>query len=313
MRKSVYNLEFPSWCPSLNIYGYEFSRVENYKEKVLQLQHLMKIHSEFVIKANTGQHAITAYVELPSNQDKPSLAWNNSETTALDDILLLLSIFTGRDVFVVEEFIDSSWVITADSRLHQWGGSLRTSIPYKESEGDDMIAFRYDIGFEEGLNQIYNLIRTNEWLKKYQHGYFLFLARQAFRRQNLESAFTQCWTIWEHLFAIHNRHWLADDTIRRFEAIEKIAFILTEYELRNEIDGKSREQIQSLAKIRNRLIHFGRLPDHGSVYDDTVLFIRLTENVIAKTLGLNPSNIFNTDEKSEAFFQGNASKKNNFK
>ena len=74
-----------------------------------------------------------------------------------------------------------------------------------------------------------------------------------------------------------------------------------QYALRGEIDKNSMEQIKSLAEIRNRLIHFGRFPDRNKVHNDAVLFIRITEFVIAKTLGLSPSNVFNTMEKLEEF------------
>ena len=37
--RPVYNLEFPSWCSEINIFGYRFSRVSNYEDKVLSLQH----------------------------------------------------------------------------------------------------------------------------------------------------------------------------------------------------------------------------------------------------------------------------------
>jgi len=303
MRKRIYNLEFPSWCPSMTIYGYRFIRVDDYGDRIARLQYLVTSQSEFAISANTGEHAITAYVELPKHEDNAVLEWANGGNTALSDVLLLLSIFTGRDVFAVEDSNSSVGVILADPRQYQWGGVLICSIPYKEQPPADPETweFGYDIGREEGLNQIYALMRGEEWQRKYERGYFLFLAKQAFHRQSLESSFSQCWTIWEHLFAVHNRNWLSIKQIRQLDSSEKIAFILTEYALRNEIDDASRKRITSLAEIRNRLVHFGQFPERGSVHDDAVLFIRLTEFVIAKILGLSPSNVFNTMEKLEEF------------
>jgi hypothetical protein len=125
----------------------------------------------------------------------------------------------------------------------------------------------------------------------------------AFRRQPLESSFVQCWTIWEHLFAILNRNWLSKKQIHRLPAAEKIAFLLVEYALIDEMDNYSKARIESLAEIRNRLVHFGRFPERGSVHDDAVLFIRITEFIIAKILGLLPSNVFNTVEKLEDFLK----------
>jgi hypothetical protein len=146
--------------------------------------------------------------------------------------------------------------------------------------------------------------RANKWLRRYANGYFLLLARHAFCTHNVGSAFIQCWTIWEHLFAILNREWLLPKHARRLDSAEKIAFILTEFALFEEIDDKSRERICSLAEIRNTLVHTGRVPERTAVYDDAVLFIRLTEFVVAKTLHLQPSNLFNTVESLEKFLAG---------
>jgi hypothetical protein len=308
MRKDVYNLEFPSWCPGITLFGYRFSRVDNYQEQVCRLQHLGTVHSEFKVSANTGAHAITAYVEIPEQEESAILEWGNNNATALNDILLLLSIFTKRDVFVVDPQVtkDAGWMITSDPRVYYGGGILRCSIPYKaqpidsEPYGYDM-GFKYDIGFEEGLNRIYSLIRSEEWQRKYRRGYFLFLARMAFRRQPLEAVFIQCWTIWEHLFAILNQNWLSLRQIRQISAVEKVSYILVKYALRDEIGDADRKKIESLANIRNRLVHFGRFPDRGAVHDDAVLFTRLTEFIIARILGLAPSDVLNTMERLEEF------------
>lgn len=303
MRKKIFNLEFPPWCPEMNIFGYRFTRVDDYRDKVASLQHGVTSFAEFETRANTGKHAVTAYAEIPEHEEEAILAWANGNSTALSDILLLLSIFTCRDVFEVDDENDDYdvGVILADSRIYQWGGVLGCSIPY-EGRPIEPHPYAYNIGFEKGLNQIYTLIRSEGWQHKYQRGYFLLLARQAFKRQILESAFIQCWTIWEHLFTILNQNWLSRKQIYQLSPFEKIAFILVEYALTEEIDNTARERIKSLAEIRNRLIHFGLFPERDAVHDDAILFIRLTEFVIAKTLGLFPSNLFNTIEKLEQFF-----------
>jgi len=296
----VYNLEFPSWCPELNIAGHRFYRVDDYEEKVLSLQHLFPSTAEFHKPANTGMHAHTAFVEIPDNEKKAVLEWAESNTPALMDISLLLSIFTGRDIFALDSQGDE--VIISDPRVYIWGGILRCSIPYKEQ----LIypeSYGYNIGFEEGINQVYELIRSDEWQKRYQKGYFLFLARTAFRRQPIESTFIQCWTIWEHLFSIFNQNWMSSENIRRISSYEKISFILVEFALMGEIDEDSRKIIKTLAGLRNRLIHFGKFPESGSYRDDVDLFVRLTEFVIARILGLSPSNVLNTEEKLGNFLK----------
>lgn len=303
--RPVYNLAFPSWCPELNIFGYRFTRVDNYQEQFLSLQHLVSVHSEYSAKLNTGTHAITAFVEIPDLEKEAAFDWAGGNNTALMDVLLLLTLFTGRDVFALnpqssKEAKQIDDVIIADPRVFQWGGTLRVSIPFKKQPIEPE-PFGYDIGFEEGLNQIYSLIRSDEWQTEYRRGYFLLLAKMAFRRQTLESTFVQCWTIWEHLFSILNDQWLSIQRIRSINSVEKISFILVRFALAGEIDNASRKKIESLAEIRNRLIHFGKFPERGEVHDDAVLFVRLTEFIIAKALDLSPSNLFNTLEKLEEF------------
>jgi len=302
----VYNLEFPSWCPELNIYGYRFTRVDDYRERFLSLQHLISSISEFHVESNTGTHSITAFVELPdSAEEEAMLDWSGNNNKALMDILLLLSLFIGRDIFTLKPQDDkeikiSKDVIIADPRFYAWGGILRCSIPYKEQPIEPE-PLGYDIGFEEGINKIYKLIRSDEWQEEYRRGYFLFLAKMAFRRQTLESSFVQCWTIWEHLFAILNDNWLSNKQIQLMSSAEKISYLLVKYALSGEIDNVSRKRIEALAEIRNRLIHFGRFPERESVHDHAILFIRLTEFIISKILGLSPSNVFNTVENLEKY------------
>jgi hypothetical protein len=266
---------------------------------------LITFSSEFEIHPITGKHAITAYVDLPENEQEAALAWaGGSNTTPLSDILLLLSIFTRRDVFVVDSAIDdgSGKVIVADPRFYPWGGVLGCSLPCR-AQPIEPPPLSYDIGFEEGLNKVYELVRTEEWQHEYQKGYFLFLAQQAFRLRSPDIAFTLCWTIWEHLFAILNCGWLPEDRVWQIHSSEKVAFLLLKYGLKDNIGKEDRKQIKDLVGIRNKLVHFRYFPERvksapkrKSVYDDAVLFIRLTEFIIARILGLSPSNALNTKE-----------------
>lgn len=308
MIRQVNNLEFPSWCHEMTIFGYRFYRVEEYRERLLRLQHRIHEFAEFEIKPNTGGHAITANVEIPEREEAAALGWSGSGNTALADILLLLCLFTKRDVFLDREpendaaGEDKGDIILADPRGYYGGGLLRCSIPYKKKISQPG-SFGYDVGLEEGLDQVYRRMRSDEWRREYRNGYFLFLARMAFHWQLLDATFVQCWTIWEHLFAIHNQGWLSDKKIAQLSAVEKVSFLLIRYGLREEIDDVSRKRIESLAEIRNKLVHFGRLPERDAAFEDAILFIRLTEFIIAKTLGLWPSDVYGTVEKLEAFLQ----------
>ena len=298
MRKEIYNLEFRSDCPAMTIFGYRFTRVDDYKDKIASLQHLITSYSEFAIHANTGKHAITAYVEIPEREKESALAWaDGSNATPLTDILLLLSIFTRRDVFMVDKAIDDGTgkVIIADPRLYPSGGVLGASVPH----------------FEECLNTVYALLRTEKWKHKYQRGYFLFLAQQAFRSRSPDIAFILCWIIWEHLFAILNREWLPKDRLERIHSSDKVAFLFVKSEIKDNITEDNRRQIEKWRKIRNRLVHFGRFPEvdpknsakhssaYDSVYDDVISFIRFTEFIIAKILKLSPSHALNTKKMDD--------------
>ena len=226
--KWVYNLIFPNGCQQLSICEYSFRRVAEYVGRVQSLQHLISSFSEFERPINTGTHAITAHVDLPLREMKPIIKWSDKKATALDDILLLLSIFTLRDVFAVSEPIEKgSAAITADPREYFFG--LRTAIKYEKGENEH--GDPYNIGFQKGVEAVYIKMRTAEWRKEYGEGRFLLLFRSSCKRQILETSFITCWTIWEILFTLHNQAWLSDEQIIKLPASEKISFILTRYEI----------------------------------------------------------------------------------
>ena len=68
--RPVYNLEFPSWCPEINIFGYKFTRVKNYGDRLSDLQHLRKFHSEYKIKLNTGYEVFSRSYGIDSDEVK---------------------------------------------------------------------------------------------------------------------------------------------------------------------------------------------------------------------------------------------------
>lgn len=78
---------------------------------------------------------------------------------------------------------------------------------------------------------------------------------------------------------------------------------MTEYALKGDIDEVSRNRIKTLVTVRNKLIHFGRFENDPSIQGHAVLFIHLTEFVIAKILGLWPSNVFNATDRLEEFLK----------
>ena len=308
IRKNVYNLEFPPWCPNINIFGYQFARVGDYGDRIAELQHHAGNFSEFNLAANTGTHSVTAYVEIPEKEKKAIFEWSDPESTALKDILVLLSMYTGRDVFEVDiEEKSEPKVILGDPRIFPWGGELIVSIPYKESliENSNSLATRFDIGFEQELNRIYTLIRSDSWRKEYHNGYFLLLVRQVFKTWLLESAFTLSWTIWEHLFAILNEPWLPRNQIRKsIRNEDKVAFLLVRYALVDEMPETSRKYVrEKLVQLRNQIVHFGRFPDNEDE-KYAKLFIQLTEILTAKILKMTPKHTLNTLDRLDEFLEG---------
>ena len=192
---------------------------------------------------NLGAHANTATVKCTVSEKKAILPWDKQgeRPNALDDISLLLSIFTGRHVFTTKFPIDDGKHTTyCDPRLYPF--DLRTTIPYEAQNKNER--FTYDVGFERGVNKTYKLMRTKEWQKKYDNGRFLFLFHSAIKPQIIETTFLTCWTIWEHLLTIHNQAWMSEREIKKLAVEEKIAYIIIEYNVKNDFDKKDREGIK---------------------------------------------------------------------
>jgi len=276
----VYNFIFPHGCEELTIHGYIFRRVAEYKERVQALQHIISSYSEFDRPINTGTHAVTAEVDSPIKEKKPVLEWGDKKATALDDLLLLLSIFTLRDVFAVPEPIErGEAAITADSREYFFG--LRTAIEYEEAK--DKHGNKYNIGFQKGVERVYRIMCTAKWQDEYRRGRFLSLFRSACKRQILETSFLTCWTIWEILFTLHNQSWLSDEQIIKLPASEKVSYILTRYRIKATLDETDRNGIKRFVKMRNAIVHAGRFVDETALHDAT-LFVRVTAIIVAKIL-----------------------------
>lgn len=315
----IYNLEFPPYIEQLKIGDYIFKRIENYKEAFDGMMCLVNSSgSEFNTQVKVGAHQITAKVGIPQKEKKCSLPFGNNKLTQLDDVLFLLTIFTDRNVFKKDCEDSDNIAVISDHRIHQYGGQLRCSIQYEsrwkhrntgelrnEGEMEDIPILDYhkiNIGFENTLNKVLNLISSKRWQDEYECGYFLFLFRSATQRQIIETAFISCWTIWEHIFAIKNRKWLDDKAIEQMSGDKKIGFILNEYFLKN-IDDVARKNIQKINKTRNRLVHFGKKTEQIDI-KEIEMFIRLTEQLIAIILELSPSNIFDSFERLDSFLKG---------
>lgn len=294
----------------MTIGPYCFERVPNYLEQHGKLQHLVNSQGwETRTEVQTGAHAKTATVTGPSTDPPSSIRWPNESFTSLDDIVLLLTLFTHRHVFVYEPTYDypEPQAIVADPRGFPWGGVLSCSLPFERSGSGDPDD-EHDGTLEMYLPQIHDRICDQQWLNTYNGGYFLVLLSEAIRQHSLESAFTQCWTIWEHLFAVLNDTWISSRSLRQINSREKICNLLVHFGVRPSLSETEKTRIDALVKIRNRLIHFGQFPEQSDVRRDAMMFIRMTEFLGAKSLGLLPSNVFNTVERFEEFLNNNANR-----
>ncbi len=250
----------------------------------------------------TGGHSHTANVFVP-DQVKSIVYPADPNASGLDDAVLLLRLFTGRDVFCVGLTAGESLrPVLFDSRIYPWGGILRCSLPRRGSH-DAPRHLYHDRTFQVELPRIYERMQAPDWLSRYRNGRYLQLFLEAIRQRTVESAFTQCWTIWEHLFACLNDDWLSPSGNINLAAKEKIAFMLVKFALREGLKDGEKKRLEELVGIRNRLIHYGQLPEKSTVYHDAEVFIHMTEFIVAKSLGIEPSNVFNTIERFEDFLQ----------
>lgn len=305
--KNIYNLEFPSYVHEITIGEYVFKRVLEYPNVYSKLEH--RVHSdggEFSTRLTTGSHQITATATyIGSGIEKaPALQWF-AGCTQLDDILLLLDLFTGRSVFALNPGEEQGVVITRDPRMSFYGGCLHCAIEYETVHVTDENGWAgnsYDIGFGKTMNKVLALISSPEWQQKYDGGYFLFLYKAAMHPQIIEAMFILCWTIWNQIFSIEHRTTLTDKQLRDTKECQKIAYILQQYFFAEPLNNEAIKEIERLCRCRHRVVHIGKRTDDVDA-QELVLFVRATEFLIAKVFGLEPSNLFNTWEQLSDFLR----------
>jgi hypothetical protein len=297
----VYNLEFEWPDEKMEIGRYTFIPKEDYLARYKQLSRAFAFSRQpyGAVPECNGTHIATGIVVLPEEERPPVLKWRHPDATELDDILLLLSLFTQRRVLVFEE--EDTQGIIADPREFHYGGTLALSLP--QTKRGSALETEYAQAIASGVAEVNERIRTDAWQCKYQGGYFLFLFFSACHRHIVETSFLLCWTIWEHLFRLHNEHWVSTKILKDINVRGKIRFILTEYGLREKISKQDEKSVNRLTLIRHRLSHDGTFAESDDV-KAAVLFIRLTEFVIAKILGLEPSDVFSQRERLDRFGRG---------
>ena len=84
---------------------------------------------------------------------------------------------------------------------------------------------------------------------------------------------------------------------------EKIHFLLTEYGVRDKISAAAAKSVDRMARIRHALVHDASFEkDEDAAAAD--LFVRLTEFVISRILGLEPSEVFSPRERFDRYGDG---------
>jgi hypothetical protein len=308
---SVYNFEFPSYVKELKIGNYLFQRTEDYPEAFSKLEH--RVHSdggEFPTRLTTGSHQVTATVQLIDANAEPSAAlpWAIGHTQ-LEDILLLFELFTGRNVFAINRGEADGAVITRDPRASWYGAALHCAIEYETVAVNDpsgWLMYTYDVGFEKTMNKILDLISSSDWHQKYDDGHFLLIYRAAMTPQIIEVNFILCWTVWNQVFSAEHRNILTDIELWNTSEKDKIAYVFRKYFVSESMNQTAMDAIERLCRCRHRVVHIGKKTENVDT-QEMVMFVRATEFLITKVLGLKPSDLFGTWEKLALFLKGNSS------
>ena len=284
VKYSVFNLQFPDYRSQFTIAGYTFTRCEDYNSKIQKLSHHIESYGEFALLPTSGEHALTAIVDTPNEEQESPLAWGEPKTI-LCDIVLLLAFFTGRDVFVADE--GESRPIVRDVRPLLKAETLSASLPQCfDSSGADT-------AFETELESILDRIHSKEWLSLYTGGQVLFLARQIYTWQILETSFLWSYVLWEHIFLMEKQVGLSKTKINeleKIESVEKVYFLLKKYGFTADLSARQKLKLsQNFTRGRNQLAHFGLFHSNLDIQKNATRWIELTTRLLAVILGLNPT------------------------
>lgn len=279
----------------------------DYDSKQALLSNQIEFHGvEFSGTTTIGQNAVTGTLTCTVAAPPSTSALLAASNSAIDDIVILLRLFTGREVaYAIPEAFENEKLLGfgLDHRHYSFGKVIRTSVPYIKGPNLCSSGLKWkDESVEAILNKILATISDKEWLDVYHNGAFIGLLEQAIKQRTITSAFTQCWTIWEHLFFCLNCKWMSEQNIRNTRADEKIAFILHHHGILHHIDKNCRDVIQRMVNTRNRLVHHGFFPDSLQAIADAQLFVDLTEYVAVKAMRLIPGEVFNTLEQAIILF-----------
>jgi len=286
----VYNLVFPDYVKEMEIAGYRFRRVVEYEKRYKELDHKIGeiLSKEIIVNPQSGIHSITAKVRVPEIEDIAVISWSDEARTmtALDDILLLLSFFTGRDVFTT---YNEDWYVFTDPRCYMWEDNLRRYLDQNYASYDKL-------RLQYGVESVYSVIKTQEWREQYSNGIFLIWLREALRGSMAESKYIFCWIIWEHIFMLlEKREDFKEITnnlkmrMGKEKYAKKITPLLVYYEFMTIDDDFLKTYTEKISDARNELVHEGRLKklDKENI-DYLKLFALNTIDLVTKILDIHP-------------------------
>ncbi len=112
MALNVYNLQFPDYVEEFDVHGYKFRRIEKYyKAQLEKLEHDEPLDGEFRIPRKRGVSEKTATVLVPDRNLKKDIN-RQFKIEGLREILLLLSLFTRRDVCTERDIQNNCYTLS---------------------------------------------------------------------------------------------------------------------------------------------------------------------------------------------------------
>lgn len=233
---------------------------------------------------DTEAPAVIANVPT-SNLDAPT----SSETTSrLDDLLLLLSLAHGHDI--VRASSPPTSLVTNNGAdvhslpsLHHYSfgrvlaAGLRLAINTSESSNRQTYV---------RLEHCYTNIQTPTWQRSYQQGHYLRLVQNLAQQTHIAAAVNHAWLLLEHLFSLHNAHWLTPHHVRTLSPLEKLSFLVSYYVLGSEDTQTSQQstsaplasnqqRLKRYAQVLHQLVYQAHVPSGSS--QAALSFISLVE------------------------------------
>ncbi|MEM7735331.1 MAG: hypothetical protein AAF267_06020 [Deinococcota bacterium] len=211
----------------------------------------------------------------------PSTTSNNAEavpetTSRLDDLLLLLSLAHGHDIVRVRH--TSSNVVTPDSveaettrNLHHYtfGRVFAAGLGHHSTSFDEHPYTR--------LEYCYATLQSSTWQRFYNQGHYLRLMQSLAQQTSLTAALNHAGLLLEHLFALHNAHWLTTHHVRTLTPLEKLSFLVASYVLATETHhadeitqpstapvASNQQRLKRYAQVLNQLVHHAHVPSGSS-------------------------------------------------